>query len=79
VFFAINNAVKLVPYYSLGQLEVRNLELAALMTPIALIALAIGFFLVQRISAKLFYNLSYSLLLLFSVKLIWDGVAGFFA
>lgn len=79
VFFAIINTAKLIPYSFLGQLEVRNLELAALMTPVALAALAVGFFLVKRISAKLFYNLAYALLLMFSLKLIWDGVAGFVA
>lgn len=79
VFFAINNAAKLVPYYFLGQLEVRNLELAAIMTPIALAALGIGYYLVKRISARLFYNLAYGLLLAFSLKLIWDGATGLLA
>ena len=46
VFFAMNNAAKLIPYFFLGHLEVRNLELAALMTPVALVALAVVFQLV---------------------------------
>lgn len=79
VFFSINNMAKLVPYYFLGQLQASNLMLSAMMIPVALVAMAAGYYLVKRISPKLFYNMAYALLLLFSIKLIWDGIAGFFA
>lgn len=76
VFFAINNAAKLFPYYFLGQLEFRNVKLAALMVPVALFSLAAGYFAVRKISADLFYKFTYGLLLVFGLKLIWDGIVG---
>lgn len=79
VFFAITNVVKLVPYYALGQLEMNNLLLSAFMVPIGLASLVLGFFLVKRISAGLFYHLAYGLLFVFALKLIWDGASGFLA
>ncbi len=79
VFFAITNVAKLIPYYFLGQLEANNLLLSAIMTPIALVSMALGFYLLKRMSPKAFYHLAYGLLFLFSLKLIWDGLSGLFA
>jgi len=76
VFFAIVNGVKIIPYYALGQLETSNLMLAALMIPLAFIAMLAGVYLVRRVQPQLFYRLTYGLLLVFSLKLIWDGVTG---
>jgi uncharacterized protein len=72
-FFAIVNASKLVPYYFLGQLSVHNLTLAAALTPVAIAGVLIGIWLVRRINAKVFYQLTYGLVFLLSLKLIWDG------
>ncbi|MGV3650846.1 MAG: sulfite exporter TauE/SafE family protein [Devosia sp.] len=76
VFFAITNAVKLVPYYFLGQLQTGNLLLSALLVPTALLSMAAGVFLVRRISGKAFYRIAYTLMAVFSLKLIWDGATG---
>ena len=45
-FFAIVNSSKLVPYYFLGQLSVSNLELAALLAPVAIAGVLLGVYLV---------------------------------
>jgi uncharacterized membrane protein YfcA len=73
VFFAIVNAAKLIPYYFLGQLSTSNLELAALLAPVALGSVLAGVYLVRRISMTYFYKIAYGLVFLLSIKLIWDS------
>lgn len=74
IFFAICNAVKLVPYAMLGQLSLHNLRLsAALMVP-ALVGVGFGLWLVRRMSAGIFYRFITWALILVSIKLIWDGL-----
>jgi uncharacterized protein len=73
IAFAVINAVKLVPYYALGQLNPGNLKVAALLSVPAAAAVFLGFFLVQRLPEKLFFRLVTWSLLLISLKLIWDG------
>lgn len=76
--FAILNAVKLVPYYFLGQLSAGSLRLSASLIPVAICGVVLGIFLVRRISAELFYKIAYSLVFLLSLKLIYDGIRGVF-
>lgn len=77
-FFAIVNLAKLVPYFFLGQLSVSNLTLSAAMMPVAVAGMALGIFLMRRISPKLFYRLAYGLVLVIALKLIHDGVVDIF-
>lgn len=77
-FFAIVNAMKLIPFYALGQLSVSNLEISAILVPFGLGGLAVGIFLVRRISTKLFYQIAYVLIALLALKLIYDGIVGVF-
>jgi uncharacterized membrane protein YfcA len=77
-FFAIVNTMKLVPYFFLGQLSVRNLEIGLILAPVAVASVVLGVFLVRRISVKLFYQLAYILVALLAVKLIYDGIMGVF-
>ncbi len=76
IAFAVINAVKLVPYYALGQLNPGNLKVAALLAVPAAIAVFAGVRLVNWMPERLFFRLVTWALLLISVKLIWDGVAG---
>lgn len=75
-FFAVVNWVKLVPYAALGQLSPANLKVAAILTPVALISVWIGFALVRIIPQALFYKLITWGLLAVSLRLIWQAVAG---
>jgi uncharacterized membrane protein YfcA len=77
-FFAIVNTMKLIPFYALGQLSVSNLEVSAILVPFGLAGVAVGVFLIRRISVKLFYQIAYGLIALLAVKLIYDGVIGVF-
>ncbi len=72
-FFAIVNTAKLVPYAFLGQLNVSNLTHAAILAPLAVAGVIAGVWLVRRISVKRFYQLTYWLVFLLALKLIYDG------
>lgn len=76
IAFAIINAVKLVPYYALGQLNAGNLKLAAVLSLPAAVAVFAGVGLVKRMPEQLFFKLVTWALLLISLKLIWDGAHG---
>ena len=74
--FTVINAVKLVPYYALGQLSLANLKVAAVLAVPAALAVFAGVRLVKVMPEKVFFRLVTWALLLISVKLIWDGVRG---
>ncbi len=77
-FFAIVNTAKLVPYFFLGQLNVSNLTHAAILAPLAVVGVMIGVWLVRRISVKRFYQLTYWLVFLLSLYIIYKGAMGVF-
>ena len=74
MFFFIVNLVKLVPYGFLGQLNPGNLATALVFAPLAPLGIWLGVWLHRRTSEAAFYNVSYALLLLTGLKLIWDAL-----
>ncbi|WP_172359757.1 sulfite exporter TauE/SafE family protein [Pseudogemmobacter hezensis] len=76
IAFAVINAVKLVPYGLLGQLNPGNLKLSALLILPAVLAVFAGVKLVKILPEKTFFRLVVWSLLLISVKLIRDGLVG---
>jgi len=76
IAFAVINAVKLVPYWALGQLSPQNLHVAVLLMPAAAVAVFAGVRLVRVLPEALFFRLVTWALLAISVKLIWDGLSG---
>jgi len=76
VTFAFINAVKLIPYYFLGQLNLHNLEIAAILAIPASAAVFLGVWLVKVMSEKLYFAMIETLLFVVSAKLIWDGLMG---
>lgn len=76
VFFAIINAVKLVPYSWLGLFDAANLATSLVLAPLAPLGIWLGVVLAGRLSQDLFYRICYGLLLVVGAKLLWDGVAG---
>jgi uncharacterized membrane protein YfcA len=76
IAFTVINAVKLVPYWVLGQLNPANLHVAVLLMPVAAAAVFAGVWLVRVLPEKLFFRLVTWALLAISVKLIWDGLTG---
>jgi len=76
ILFAIVNAVKLVPYWALGQLSLANLKTVAALFPFAIAATFVGVRLTRIIPQDLFYRLVISALFLVSLKLIYDVIVG---
>ena len=76
IAFAVINAVKLVPYYALGQLSTENLQVAAILSVPAALAVFAGVRLVNWLPERMFFKLVTWALLLISVKLVWDGMTG---
>ena len=77
IFFAVINAVKLVPYAWLGLFDARNLTTSLVLAPLAPVGIWIGIALMRRTSEELFYRICYGLLLVVGVKLLWDGIGAF--
>jgi uncharacterized membrane protein YfcA len=76
ILFAVVNAVKLVPYWALGQLSLANLKTVAALFPFAIAATFAGVRLTRIIPQDLFYRLVIGALFLVSLKLIYDATAG---
>ncbi|MFD1328171.1 sulfite exporter TauE/SafE family protein [Mycoplana ramosa] len=74
-YFAILNAVKLIPYFALGQLDKTNLTISATLAPLAMVATAAGGYLVKRMKTEVFYPFMYTMALMAGLKLAYDGLA----
>ena len=77
IFFAVTNAVKLIPYFALGQFDATNLTASAVLMPVAPLATLAGAWLVRRMRPEIFYPFTYATVALIAVKLLYDGVADF--
>ncbi len=79
IFFAVINAVKLVPYAWLGLFDARNLLTSLVLTPLAPLGILLGVWLMRRLSQDLFYRVAYTMLAIVGLKLLWDGAKGLLA
>ena len=75
IFFAVVNAVKVLPYTLLGQFETENLLTSLVLLPLAPLSTLAGFALVKIISVDLFYRITYLIVFVIGLKLIWDELA----
>jgi uncharacterized membrane protein YfcA len=74
IFFAVVNAVKLVPYYALGQFNTDNLLYSLVLAPLAPLGVKVGHYLVRRSTPSFYYAVVSFALVLVGAKLLWDGV-----
>ena len=75
IVFAYINAIKLVPYWALGQFNPGNLEAAALLAPVSIAGAIAGYRMTSIIPEKLFFRLVEIALAAISVKLIHDALS----
>jgi uncharacterized membrane protein YfcA len=75
ILFAIINAVKLLPYWALGQFNSENLHIAITLFPIGVAATLAGVRIVRVLSEEKFYRLVSIGLFLVSAKLTYDGLS----
>jgi uncharacterized membrane protein YfcA len=73
-FFAIMNAVKLIPYFALGALDATNLTTSAALLPVAMVATFAGAKIVKYMKPSVFYPLMYTMAFFAALKLLWDGL-----
>jgi uncharacterized membrane protein YfcA len=76
IFFAIVNALKVGPYFALGQFSAINFATSLVLLPIAVAANALGIYLVRVTPVETFYKIAYALVFSVSVMLLWQGVSG---
>ncbi|THD85080.1 sulfite exporter TauE/SafE family protein [Aliigemmobacter aestuarii] len=76
IAFAYVNAIKLIPYWHLGQLSPGNLKVAAFLAVPAVLAVFGGVRLVRIIPERLFFRIVTWALLFISVWLMWKGLRG---
>ncbi len=78
MYFAWINFTKLPAYGYLGQLNVPNLTMAAVLAPLAAAGTVFGVWLHGRVNATLFYRIIYLLVFVSGAKLVSDGLVSFF-
>lgn len=73
IFFAVVNAVKLIPYFALGQFDATNVTASLVLMPVAPLATLAGAWIVRRMKPEIFYPFMYGMVLIVGAKLVWDG------
>lgn len=73
ILFAYVNAIKLIPYWALGQINLGNLRVTLLMAIPASVAVFGGVWLVRKLPEALFFKLVTWALLALSLKLVWGA------
>ncbi|MGA7486951.1 MAG: sulfite exporter TauE/SafE family protein [Xanthobacteraceae bacterium] len=79
IFFALVNVMKLVPYFALGQFSSRTLATSAVLLPFAIACNFLGLWLARRTPTEMFYKITYLLMLVISLALMWQGAAAVLA
>jgi uncharacterized protein len=79
IFFALVNVMKLVPYFALGQFSTQTLATSAVLLPFAIASNFLGLWLARRTPTELFYQITYLLMLVISLALLWQGIAAVLA
>ena len=74
ILFAWVNAIKLIPYAALGQINLGSLEVALVLAIPASVSVFLGVRLVRIIPHEMFYKLVTWALLLISAKLLWGAI-----
>jgi uncharacterized membrane protein YfcA len=75
LMFAVVNAVKLVPYFFLGQFATANLTTSAILLPFSIPATFAGVWLIKRFETEAFYKVIYVVIFIVGSYLVWEGLA----
>ncbi|HUC50599.1 MAG TPA: sulfite exporter TauE/SafE family protein [Xanthobacteraceae bacterium] len=73
IFFAFVNWMKVLPYFILGQFSPRNFATSLALLPLAIATNFLGIWLVRKTPQERFYQISYLLMALISLALLWQG------
>lgn len=75
-YFAAINYAKILPYWWLGLLDLRNVGTALALVPVGIGGIYLGIWLQRRMDARRFYRVLYALFFITGAKLLYDGIAG---
>jgi uncharacterized protein len=75
IFFAAVNVMKIIPYFMLGQFSAKNFTTSLALLPIAVLANTTGIWMVRRVPTAIFYRITYILLFLLGLLLLWEGLS----
>lgn len=78
IFFAVVNAIKVVPFAFLGEFTRSALLTSLVLMPLAIISNLAGIWLAKRMPEELFYKIAYVLMFLVGLELIRSGAAKIF-
>jgi len=74
LFFASVNALKVVPYFALGQFSTTGLSTSLALLPLAIATNFLGFWLVRITPQELFYKITMVLMFVIALELTRSGV-----
>lgn len=74
ICFGAINAMKVLPYFALGQFSTANLMVSLALLPFAIVMNFVGIWLVKRTPTEVFYRIAYVLVFLISAELLRSGV-----
>jgi uncharacterized protein len=72
--FAVINALKVVPYFALGQFTGSGIGTSLALLPLAIAANFFGFWLVRVTPQEIFYRITLVIMLLISLELTREGM-----
>ncbi|BAT60012.1 sulfite exporter TauE/SafE [Variibacter gotjawalensis] len=78
IFFATVNAVKVIPYFALGNFSTRLFTVSLMLMPLAVLTNMFGFWVVRVMPTILFYRVAHVLVFVISLELIREGLVGMF-
>jgi uncharacterized membrane protein YfcA len=73
-FFATVNALKVVPYFALGQFSTTGLGTSLVLLPLAMATNMLGFWVVRITPQERFYKITMLLMFLISIELLRSGM-----
>jgi len=68
------NALKVIPYFALGQFSNTGLGTSLALLPLAIAANALGFWVVRITPQETFYKITMALMFLISIELVRSGM-----
>jgi len=74
IFFAILNALKVIPYFALGQFSTQGLGTSLALLPLAVATNMLGFWVVRITPQQIFFKITMVLMFVISIELLRSGV-----
>jgi len=73
-FFATVNALKVIPYFALGQFSTKGMGTSLALLPLAMATNMLGFWVVRITPQELFYKITMALMFAISLELVRSGM-----